>query len=91
MAAPVGPGLDMSFTTNLQTILFKNTEAVTPTDNVQFPPSYIRCGGAGTLAYINQSGEVIPYGSVIAGERIVSAVFGVMATGTSATNITRHW
>lgn len=85
-------GLDTSYKIDMQTIAFVNTEQVTPSDTDRYSkPCYLRCGGAGTLAYINQAGETVNYGTVAAGERVIALASGVLATGTTATAITRHW
>jgi hypothetical protein len=73
---------------------FLNIEQVTPSDVVPIAtakPFYLRAGTGGTLVVFNQAGTAINLGTVSDGYRCESIVYGVKSTGTSATNITKHY
>lgn len=64
--------------------------AVTPSDSATFANGQTRnifVGGAGNLAVKFANGSTLTLTGVTAGSMLPIAVIGVMATGTTATNI----
>lgn len=64
--------------------------AVTPSDTAAFPPSRIWVGGAGTVTVrCADNINTALFTSILAGTEVPVLAIGVMATGTTATNIVR--
>ena len=64
--------------------------AVTPSDSTAFPPSVIYVGGTGNVAVMPADGKgAVTFSAVPAGFTLPVLATQVLATGTTATNITR--
>jgi uncharacterized circularly permuted ATP-grasp superfamily protein len=65
---------------------------ITPSDTTDLGyPGVIRVGGAGNVAYTTHYGDTITLTDLAVGEYIPNVVRRVLATGTTATNLTVHW
>lgn len=65
--------------------------AVTPSDTVDNPiQGPIRCGSAGDIVVVDNSGVALTY-TVVAGEVIPVKIRRVNATGTTVTGIIGFW
>ena len=79
----------MSFLNPNSLVLPTQLLPVVPADAVRFDPSIVTVYGAGIVVLVDSSGVVSTLTGVPAGAQLPCMCTGILATGTTATNMVR--